>query len=62
MEKNKRLRIQVVLFDDTELIWISPFDDKKSSLAAFKIARFVEIDGEYYNVDGVKKWKPLDDA
>lgn len=53
----KAIVIKVVLFDDSELLWVSPFPDIKSSITTLKGSRWLEVEGKHYNTDYILYWE-----
>lgn len=56
----KLIKVQIVLFDESELLWFAPTEDRKAAGVLLKSARWIEIDDEFYNTDYILKWKVLD--
>lgn len=53
----KNIRILITLFDDSELTWEAPTHDPKNAATMLKTARWLEINGEFYNTDYILKWE-----
>jgi len=64
MNEDKKVKIRITFFDESELVWIAPTEDRKLAIGMIKGARWLEEtpntpDSEYYNTDYIFKWKIL---
>ena len=58
---DKRIKILITMFDESELIWTAPTEDRKTAIGILKGARWLENgeppDAEYINTDYILKWE-----
>lgn len=56
----KRIKIRIVFFDESELIWTAPTEDRKMATGILKGARWLENETEdgiiNYNTDYIFSW------
>jgi hypothetical protein len=61
---NKRIKILITFFDESELEWTAPTEDRKMAIGILKGARWLEngegADMEVYNTDYIFKWSVIE--
>jgi len=60
MDENKRIKIRITFFDESELLWTAPTEDRKMAIGILKGARWLETETEdgllIYNTDYIFSW------
>lgn len=60
MDKDKRIKIRITFFDESELLWTAPTEDRKMAIGILKGSRWLESETEdgllTYNTDYIFSW------